>query len=77
MIDFLRDAPSGALVLFAISLPVLFVASPIKVARLSRRRLEAKEGSPIGESPNLAAFFVFELLGWGLFGLGVLWYVLD
>jgi hypothetical protein len=74
--DFLQEAPTGALVLLFIALPLIFVSGTVRVIKMERRKREAATPSPIQPYSTVRGLVAVEVIGWALFVSSLAWYVL-
>jgi hypothetical protein len=72
MIDFLRDAPTGALILVLGGIAIMLVEVPLRVRW--KVQMERRSDRPISESPSRLPL-VLTPLSWVLLIGGLAWYV--
>lgn len=73
LIEFLRDAPTGALILFFGGITVMLIEAPVRLRW--KAQLERRSGGPISESPSRLPLLLAPL-SWALLIGGLVWWVL-
>ena len=73
MIDFIRDAPTGALILFLGGVAIMLVEIPLRLRW--KAQTERRSDGPISESPSRLPLLLTPL-SWALVIGGLAWYVL-
>jgi hypothetical protein len=73
MIDFLRDAPTGALILFLAGIAIMLIDAPLRLRW--KAQAEQRSDGPISESPSRLPLLLTPL-SWALLIGGLAWYVL-
>lgn len=68
-------APTGALMLFVIALPLIFVGGTVRVIKMERRKREAATASPIQTHSSVGGIVAVEVIGWALLVGSLAWYV--
>lgn len=72
MIDFVRDAPVGSLILVLAGIAIMLVEIPLRVRW--KAQMEQRADGPISESPSRLPL-VITPLSWALVVGGLVWYV--
>ena len=73
MIEFLRDAPIGALILFFGGIAVMLIEAPLRLRW--KAQMERRSDGPISESPSRLPLLLTPL-SWALLIGGLVWWVL-
>ena len=68
-------APTAALVLFLIALPLIFVGGTVRVIKMERRKRESATASPIQPHSPVGVIVAVEVIGWALLVGSLAWYV--
>ena len=73
MIDFVRDAPTGALILFFAGVALMLIEAPLRLRW--KAQMERRAAGPISESPSRLPLLLTPL-SWALLIGGLAWWVL-
>ena len=73
MMDFIRDAPTGALILFFAGVALMLIEAPLRLRW--KAQMERSSDGPISESPSRLPLLLTPL-SWALLVGGLVWFVL-